>query len=116
MDTNVATNGKCLTDAEIVADILNDEIKDEEEGEEDSININDDKIDPLSNKEVKGAIDMLHRLSLYCDEDLKRQVEMVAKGLHSFVLSRKHQSTIDSFFLEEISLYFIISCTLIRLL
>ena len=80
------TNGEHLTDAEIVAEILNDG----EQEEEDAVTIvgvDDEPANPPS-QEIESAIDTLDRFSLFCDnDDIKRKVDSLAKEMFTLILA-----------------------------
>ena len=91
VDTNVMTNGDHLTDAEIVAEILNDGEQKEEDAET-IVEVDDEPANPPSSQEIESAIDTLDRFSLFCDnDDIKRKVDSldIKRKVDSLDIKRK---------------------------
>ena len=90
--------GEHLTDAEIVAEILNDGEQEEEDAET-IVEVDDESANPPSSQEIESAIDTLDRSSLFCDNgDIKHKVDSLAKEMPTLILARKRQTSIECYF------------------
>ena len=123
VDAEVMTNGAASTDADIVAMLLNNgeesddesdvvkvddellapplvyEIDDELLAPPSVYGVDDELLAPPSVYEIERATETLSQFSLFCDGDeVKRQVDSLAKEINTSLMGRKKQKTIDYYF------------------
>ena len=81
------TNGAASTDAEIVAELLDN--GEESDDESDVVEV-DEPLAPLSVYEIESTIETLSKFSLFCEgDDVKFQVDSLAKEINTPLMGRK---------------------------